>query len=215
MHKLTIIYDNTVTEESLIPDWGFSTLIEFNEHKILFDAGADGHILMTNMKRLNIDPKSIDTVFMSHHHFDHTGGLATFLHENNKVDVYVPASLRGIRNANNVHHLSETSEIFENIYSSGELKNIEQCLFIKSKKGLVIITGCSHPGIEHILDKARKHGHIHMLFGGLHGFNDFEQLKDIDYICPTHCTKHIAEIAQTFPDKYIKGGVGLKLEIPR
>lgn len=214
MIKITIIYDNTVCKAGLQADWGFAALIDVNEHRVLFDAGADGHILLENMKVCGIDPLSIDTVFMSHHHFDHTGGLAAFLHKNPEVQVYVPASLRGIRHAKEIHHITEACEIFEGVHSSGELKNIEQCMFIESKSGLIVIAGCSHPGIDAILDEAKKHGHIHLLFGGFHGFKDFDLLQDIDLVCPTHCTKHIKEIAQIYPHKYIEGGAGRELTLP-
>jgi 7,8-dihydropterin-6-yl-methyl-4-(beta-D-ribofuranosyl)aminobenzene 5'-phosphate synthase len=65
--KITIIYDNEVWKEGLESDWGFSCLVEVeNTPKILFDTGTSGSILLRNMKKLNIDPKSIDEVFISH-----------------------------------------------------------------------------------------------------------------------------------------------------
>ncbi len=214
MLKITIIYDNTVVEKHVKSDWGFAALIEYQNHNILFDTGADGHILLHNMKLLGIDPKDIDMVFISHHHFDHTGGLAAFLHENPDVSVYVPQSLRGIRHAREVHHITEACEILPDIFSSGELNHIEQCLFIKTNKGIVIVSGCSHPGISNILAKAEELGHVHVLFGGLHGFDNFKLLHNIDFVCPTHCTKHIQKIAELYPNKYIKGGVGRILTYP-
>jgi len=55
--KITIIYDNEVSEEGLEADWGFSCLVEVYGKKILFDTGADGSILLGNMEKLDIDPK--------------------------------------------------------------------------------------------------------------------------------------------------------------
>lgn len=214
MIKITIVYDNTVCKAGLQSDWGFAAVIDVNGHRVLFDAGADGHILMENMKVCEIDPQSIDTVFMSHHHFDHTGGLAAFLHINPQVQVYVPASLRGIRHAKEVHHIAEACKLFDSVYSSGELMNIEQCMFIETENGVLVIAGCSHPGIDVILTEAKKHGHIYLLFGGFHGFEDFDLLKDIDLVCPTHCTKYVKEIAKIYPQKYIEGGAGRELILP-
>ncbi|MFA6617887.1 MAG: MBL fold metallo-hydrolase [Candidatus Neomarinimicrobiota bacterium] len=214
MLKITIVYDNTVCKEGLKPDWGFAAIVDIDEHRILFDAGADGHILLNNMKVCGVDPKSVDTVFISHHHFDHTGGLAAFIHENPEVEVYVPTSLRGLRRAKAIHHISEAREIFKNVYSSGELKNIEQSMFIETPQGLVVIAGCSHPGVDAILEKARKYGQIYFLFGGFHGFRDFNLLKDIDFVCPTHCTQQIKKIVEIYPEKYIKGGAGREISLP-
>jgi 7,8-dihydropterin-6-yl-methyl-4-(beta-D-ribofuranosyl)aminobenzene 5'-phosphate synthase len=212
--QITIVYDNTVYTQGLKSDWGFSCVVEA-EHspKILFDTGANGMILLSNMRNLGIDPVSIETVIISHSHFDHTGGLSSFLNANSEVDVYVPHSFRGLRGARNVIHVSEPLEIHKNIFSTGELSGIEQSIAIQSGKGLVVIDGCSHPGVGRILEAAEKHGTIHSLIGGLHGFNDFELLEKVDFVCPTHCTQYIQEIKKLYPEKYIEGGVGRIIEI--
>ena len=73
--KVTIIYDNTAFRKDLQSDWGFSALVEGEDiPKILFDTGANGDILLSNMEKLNINPALIDEVFISHAHADHTGG---------------------------------------------------------------------------------------------------------------------------------------------
>jgi 7,8-dihydropterin-6-yl-methyl-4-(beta-D-ribofuranosyl)aminobenzene 5'-phosphate synthase len=212
--NLQIVYDNKVYREDLEDDWGFAAYIEVNYHRILFDTGSDGQILLNNMRKLRIDPKKIDTVFISHHHYDHTGGLSVFLRRNPDVRVYVPKSFRGVRRATEVVYIDKELCIDKDIYSTGELNDIEQSLFIKTSAGLVLIVGCSHPGLEKILPAAEKHGHIHLLIGGFHGFSDYKILKDIDYICPTHCTRHIREIAEHYPDKILRGGVGAKFALP-
>jgi len=80
--KIKILYDNTVFQSGLKPDWGFSCLVETPNRTILFDTGSNGSILLENMKKLDIDPLSIDEVFISHPHFDHVGGLSVFLNYN-------------------------------------------------------------------------------------------------------------------------------------
>lgn len=211
--KITILYDNTVYKKGLKSDWGFAALIEFNGKNILFDSGGNGKILLHNMQKLRIDPKIIDTVFMSHNHFDHTGGLSAFLNENNDVKLYVPPSLRGIFNVREREYVNEAQKLYNNIFSTGELDNIEQSLILKIEKGIVIIVGCSHPGISKILETASQFGNPYALIGGFHGFDQFELLKDLDLLCPTHCTKHIKEIKNLYPEKYIEGGVGRVIEI--
>ena len=211
--KITILYDNTVFLSGLKSDWGFSCLVETHGRRILFDAGADGSILLENMKKLEIDPSSIDEVFISHHHFDHVGGLSAFLNKNNNVIIYAPTSLRGIRNARKIIHVNEAIELHDNIFSTGELEHIEQSMAVKTNKGLVLIVGCSHPEMGSIIKAATQFGEVHAIIGGLHGFNEFDLLKDLEVIGPTHCTKHIAEIKTLYPDKYIEGGVGKIIEI--
>jgi len=206
--KITIIYDNTAFQKNLESDWGFSCLVEAYGRTILFDTGADGSILSENMKKLNISPSSIDDVFISHSHLDHIGGLSAFLEKNDQVNLYVPVSFRGAPKAKKVVRIDKPTELYENFYSTGELENIEQSLAVKTDKGLVLIVGCSHPDMKKIMNAASQFGEIYAIVGGLHGFNKFELFKDLDFICPTHCTQHIAEIKSLYPEKYIEGGAG-------
>jgi len=211
--KLTIIYDNTSMRNNLRADWGFAALIEAHSKRILFDTGGNGEILLNNMKTLQIDPKSISDLFISHCHFDHIGGLSHFLNENNDVVIHAPLSFRGVRNAKQVIYYDKPQEIFSHFYTSGELESIEQSLAVKTDKGLVIVVGCSHPEMDKILRAFKGYGKIYGIIGGLHGFRDYNLFKDFQLICPTHCTQHIAEIKNQFPDKYIKGGTGKIIEI--
>lgn len=89
--KLTVIYDNEA-KKSLNKGWGFSCLIETVGHKILFDTGWDAHILLSNMDKLGFSPEEIDILVLSHQHWDHIGGVPTFLNMNPDVDVFIPAS---------------------------------------------------------------------------------------------------------------------------
>ena len=208
---ITIIYDNETLRQGLQADWGFSCLVQVYGRKILFDTGARGDILLANMKNLNVNPSEIDEIFISHGHWDHIGGLADFL-KINPVKIIVPASLAGLENMS-VVRISEPSQIHDNIFSTGELVNNEQSLIVKSEKNLVVIAGCSHPGVKQILLAASQFGQIGTLIGGLHGFKDFDLIKNLDRICPTHCTQYKAQIASLYPEKYIPGGAGQVIEI--
>ncbi|MCK4348120.1 MAG: MBL fold metallo-hydrolase, partial [Thermoplasmatales archaeon] len=173
--KITIVYDNDVWERGLKADWGFSCLVEIeNTPKILFDTGASGSILLSNMKKMNIDPKSIDEIFISHPHFDHVGGLSTFLDVNNDVKVYAPVSFRGVHGVKEVVHVSDPLKIHENVLSTGEIDGIEQSMAVKTDKGIVLVAGCSHPKMSHILAAASQFGKVYGIIGGLHGFNEFD-----------------------------------------
>ena len=209
--KITIIYDNDALKEGLHADWGFACFIEVNGRRILFDTGANGTILLDNMKKLNIDPQTVDEIFISHDHSDHTGGLSDFL-KINPTKVYIPASCHQPQGAKEIIKVKESLKIHEGIFSTGELKNIEQSLVITTEKGVVVIVGCSHSGVESILKTAAQFGNPIALIGGLHGFSNLDVVKDLDLICATHCTQQKTKIMLRYPDTFIYGGAGKVIE---
>ncbi len=210
--KISIIYDNTAWDKTMTPDWGFACLVETDGQRILFDTGAKGDILLANMERMQLAPSMIDAVFISHAHWDHTGGLDAFLRVN-PVRVFIPPSFPKPRRAKEVITVSHPLEIETNIHSTGELGGIEQALVVKQGESVVVITGCSHPGVPQILSQASRIGPVKTLIGGLHGFDEFDLIDGLELICPTHCTQHIDAIENRFADKYIQGGAGKIIEL--
>jgi len=210
--KITLIYDNTAFREDLRSNWGFSAFVEAKEKHILFDTGGNGSILLSNMEKLDIDPHQISDIFISHAHFDHTGGLRSFLEQNSDVTLWVPFALRGAEQVKEVIEVTTPRKLYEGIYSTGELEGIEQSLCVETEKGIIIIAGCSHPRMEHILDAAAQFGHVYGIIGGLHG-NRPESLKGLQLICATHCSQYIPEIQALYPDAYVQGGAGKVIEL--
>lgn len=110
----------------------------------------------------------------------------------------------------------------------GTLELRELTLAINTPQGLVLVVGCSHPGVEEILSAASTvNSHVHLLLGGLHLVKtpdaEIERLATalhekwkIDRIAPGHCTGEpaFAKLRQVFGASYLYAGVGSRLEIP-
>jgi 7,8-dihydropterin-6-yl-methyl-4-(beta-D-ribofuranosyl)aminobenzene 5'-phosphate synthase len=211
--KITIIYDNETWLPELEADWGFSCLVEEDGRRLLFDTGAKGALLLANMKRLGLDPHSLTDIFISHAHWDHTGGLPDMLGLIPDVRVYLPDSYPKPPAAREVISVRGPREISRNLISTGELPGAEQSLVAKTGKGLAVICGCSHPGVGTILEAASNFGPVYALIGGLHGFQEYELLADLELVCPCHCTQRQAEIMARYPETAISGGAGKVLEV--
>jgi 7,8-dihydropterin-6-yl-methyl-4-(beta-D-ribofuranosyl)aminobenzene 5'-phosphate synthase len=66
-----------LTEFRGVGEWGFAALVEADGHTVLFDTGARPNTVLANAEELGIDLSAVDTVILSHNHWDHAGGLVT------------------------------------------------------------------------------------------------------------------------------------------
>jgi len=212
--KITIVYDNEARKVGLRQGHGFSALIEdAGVSPLLFDTGADGPALLHNMRELNIDPQDISIIVISHAHGDHTGGLSEILGINRIAELYLPSSFRKAFPGRKVTMVKGPVQIRENIFSTGELEEVEQSLALKTNKGIFVLTGCAHPGIESIFAAAAKFGELYGIAGGFHGFHKFEAFRGLSLICPCHCTMYKQEIRDLFKDETSECGSGLVIEL--
>lgn len=236
--KVKIIFDKAAENNKLHTGWGVSFLI--NE-RILFDAGENGSWLAKNMKTVSINRAEIDSVVISHDHWDHTGGLQEILKTKKRIRVY------GCPNFSNEFkkktkqfgaEFIETgnfAEIAKDIFVTGEISGEykgeympEQALVIRTVNGLTIITGCAHPGIVKIVKTVKGHfpkEKIYFVFGGFHLLNEdtniikliikeFRKLN-IEKVGPTHCSGSEAEelFEKEYRDNFVSILVGKTLEI--
>jgi len=231
-----ITYDNNPYDDRLRTAWGFSCLLRLPEKTILFDTGGDSSILLDNMDQLQIDPKEIDIVVLSHIHGDHVGGLGGVLNQNSDVTVYLPASFPQSLKEDvklygaEVKEIHEPRELFDGVYTTGELNGgiKEQSLIVKTDEGLVIITGCAHPGVVNIVQRAREIAgdRVYLLLGGFHLggasaskiesiIDSFEQLG-VERVAPCHCSGDNARrlLREHYGEGYIECGVGRRVTLP-
>lgn len=272
--KLSILVNNYVTSSKLLAEHGLSFFIEAHDRQILFDTGQTAAFIH-NAKVLELDLTSIETIILSHGHYDHTGGLESLLKLNNEAKLFmhplvfqekyslkngnlkyagIPFDLnKAVVDKNRLNFNTKASYIYDNVLLSGEIPrnndfevipkslmikedgklkqdNIidEQMLIIREKRGIIIILGCSHPGVANCIEYASSlipNEKILALVGGMHlnsASNEridktinYLKSKDIERIIPLHCTgfKAMCEIKRVFKDKCIIGTVGEVLEI--
>jgi 7,8-dihydropterin-6-yl-methyl-4-(beta-D-ribofuranosyl)aminobenzene 5'-phosphate synthase len=234
--NIKILYDSQAINNQYKTGWGFSCLI--NNH-ILFDTGRDGNSLINNLSLMKID--SINKIIISHEHYDHTGGLWQILEQQKDLPIYIcPNFSEAFKNrikqlGSEPIDVTPWQEITNNIFTTGELSaqyhgqpTPEQALVIKTAKGLVVITGCSHPGIITILTTIKKHfpdDKIYLVLGGFHLLDknkpeiekivkEFKTLK-VQKVAPLHCTGDPAQqiFKNYYQDNYIQLKVGEEIDI--
>jgi 7,8-dihydropterin-6-yl-methyl-4-(beta-D-ribofuranosyl)aminobenzene 5'-phosphate synthase len=226
--RITIVFNNIAYDSRLRTSWGFAVFIEYDGHVLLFDTGGSGSILLDNMERLDLDPQQIEVIVLSHFHGDHTDGLVDLLYSGVKPIVYLPRAFPetfkySVRIHTDVVEVRDPVEILPGVYSTGELGGIvEQGLIVETAEGMVIITGCAHPGIIRMIRKARSivEGGVAFVTGGFHLegtdrgqieniIEDFRNLG-VKQVGPSHCTGEIAisMFADEYGDDFIEAGVG-------
>lgn len=236
--KITLItiYDNYQADPRLKTGWGFSCLIKIRDKNILFDTGADSETLLFNMEKKEIDPKEINLIVLSHIHGDHVGGLEGILKRNGKVKVYIPTSFpdslrQKIKSYGGEYiDVKNSMEISEGVYSTGEMGTWikEQSLIVNTEKGLILITGCAHPGVVNIIEKAKEmfpEKNVFLVLGGFHlsGASDSE-LKGIienfrklgvQKVAPCHCSGDRCRelFKEEYKENFLENGVGKIIEI--
>ena len=194
-------------------------------------------MLLSNMSRLGISPKSVDVVLISHIHYDHFGGLEGFLNQNNAVTVYLPKSFPErmkdvVRGAGaELVEVAKPLKVCDCAYSTGELGRglKEQSLVIRTSKGLIVVTGCAHPGVVNVVQKAKElcKDNVYLVLGGFHlcGLGPSEigrvlrgvKSEGVTLAAPCHCSGDLArrEFEKAYGKDFIPLGAGFRLEVSR
>lgn len=238
--KITCISENTSFKHSLLASHGQSLLVEIDNTKYLFDTTEIYEGLVYNMKNLNINLSDINTIIMSHNHLDHSGGLFKLIDKLENQKLFLPPDMMSLneetynvsyRGANkeeaikklldykNTIVVNDAIQLEENVFITGPLEAEvkEQSIVLNvPNKGLVLIVGCSHPGLPAVVDKAReitRNNKIYGIVGGLHYiFSSDKEIAEkveyikslnVEFIVPSHCSgyKAIRAMQDAFGEK--------------
>jgi 7,8-dihydropterin-6-yl-methyl-4-(beta-D-ribofuranosyl)aminobenzene 5'-phosphate synthase len=233
---VSVVYDNYLIDRNLATGWGLGCVVRTPEGVFLFDTGSDSSVLLANIKSMNINPEEINFIVISHAHGDHSGGLCGFISKNRGITVYIPGSFpKPWKDAIKAYgaklwNISNPTRISGPVYTTGEMGEgiKEQSLVIDTNRGLVIITGCAHPGILNITAKVREiitKKEIYLCMGGFHlsGCSDFElhgivnsfRKIGVMKVAPSHCSGDRCRrlFAEEYGTDFIESGVGRIIEI--
>jgi 7,8-dihydropterin-6-yl-methyl-4-(beta-D-ribofuranosyl)aminobenzene 5'-phosphate synthase len=231
--KITTLVEDTCPKRPFCGEHGLSFLIEADRKKILFDTGFSGNVLVHNLSKSNIDLKQIDAFVLSHNHNDHGGGIGHIVNLIKDKPMYCASNFHQgeltnsqeiAQKISNIIFSTNQTEIIPGIWVSKEKDSInsnkptkEINLIINlENKGLVIIVGCSHPGLENIIQDADQFFNskipMYALVGGLHLKDNspeeinqiLDNLKKYNFkiIIPNHCTGFNA--LKIITDKFVK-----------
>ncbi len=215
--EIRIVYDNEA-KVGFRKQWGFACLVG---ESTLFDTGGDLDTLLYNMMMFKVNLALIDTIVLSHSHGDHVGGIG-IVDKLGDVRVFAPKSFSGrfkkkLSSRPNVDlvEVSVATTISEGLFTTGELGQFtkEQALVVETSKGFVVITGCSHPGLENILRSAAQFGEVYGVVGGFHGFDKLLLLENISLVIPCHCTKRKRDILALYPKSSRICAAGCRIQV--
>ena len=236
--KIRVLFDKDTKNKNLHIGWGVSFLVN---DKILFDTGEKGKWLLENMSSLGVDIDKIEAIIISHDHWDHWGGLWDLLQNKKSMPVYIcPNFSREFKDKANklgasLIEVERLTQILPDIFSTGEIAGAyhgkympEQAIVLKTGNGLTVITGCAHPGILKMVEKAKAKfpaERIYLVLGGFHLMEAdkraieivAENFKKMGIIKagPTHCSGKTAEdmFKKIYGPDFIELQVGQSLDI--
>jgi 7,8-dihydropterin-6-yl-methyl-4-(beta-D-ribofuranosyl)aminobenzene 5'-phosphate synthase len=276
--KLTVLCDNAVGVVGGIGEHGYAIFIETEEGPYLFDTGS-GIGILSNAKLLEKDLRSVRKIFLSHGHYDHTGGLSGVLDFVNPVPVYahpavfdekysifekddrkeckfigIPQRRALLEAKGAIFQLGKDfREVGEGVFLTGEIPRVtgfeagdkrlnvklndtftadvfpdDQALVLSTKKGLVVLLGCSHAGTINTLRYVQsklKDEPVYAVIGGTHWSfmdeKDFERSieiltkMNISKIGVSHCTgiPVAHRLVNELGDRAFYASVGTVIEI--
>jgi 7,8-dihydropterin-6-yl-methyl-4-(beta-D-ribofuranosyl)aminobenzene 5'-phosphate synthase len=234
--RITYLYDNTEAVPGVRADWGFACIVERPGVRVLFDTGTKPEVLTHNAAVLRVDLGRLDAVVLSHDHGDHAAGFPALGPRPGLPVFYAqgfdPAVVSALKTSGaTLVAVSRSAEVVPGVRTSDEYGSAvkEEALLLDTKDGLVVVVGCSHPGIVPMLQqiKASTRRPIYAVVGGFHLLetpsNEVARMvaafkeMGVGRVGPTHCTgpDAIWQFKDAYGDRYIAGGVGTVVTVAR
>ena len=213
---LQVVYDSESHHSSSAQlGWGYAAYIRFGGKTIIFDTGLEEDKFKYNLDVLNRKASDLFCMVASHIHPDHWGGTKFLLGKNPGIPLFIPTGeLKNHWGERKPILVEDHKKLTEDIWVvRTSIDNFdlfggrmhELTLVLKTRQGLVLVVGCSHPGLERIVKRVRSilPGEIYLLTGGFHyiDYSAEEIEKKVEHfkkigvkkVGPSHCSGPIAE----------------------
>ena len=233
--KVKILFDN-YGQPPYSLGWGVCYWLS---EGVLFDAGEKFSYLAENAKIMKLDFSQIKKIALSHEHWDHTGGLEGVLEQNKDIVVYAPSGFSQ-EFKDKVSALAKELVLVDDffmlqpgLYLSRPLevtyKDIvlsESYLVFKAKMGLVMLCGCSHPGIVNLVRQAKDYFQekVYAVMGGFHLLKSEKRVielvakelksEGVEYVGPSHCSGALAQevFRRLWPERFLEVEIGREFD---
>ncbi len=232
MVRVVVLVDDNVVSGKYKAVHGLSLYIEHENIYLLFDLDSNEKILQHNIENTDVNPELVDAAIISHAHASHVGGISLIGWYSPYLTVYIPyGSIQSLGKTAKAHGLKPVEVTdwinpWPNIYVSKPIHGPpwEHFLVIKTSRGLLVFSGCMHPGVNTVLDTITSYLNVHKIYAVIGGFhlanapskivNDtvktLIEKYDVEKIVPLHCSgKQFKELLQhDYPDRYVEAGAG-------
>ena len=224
---ILILFDNFAKDRGFPSGWGFSALVEVSGRRVLFDAGP-GRVL-TALEAAGVPLRSLDAVVISHLHADHYGGVEEVLAGKPGIPLFVPGKLPPELKApwqvlSALTEVRSPVEIVPGVWVTAPVGSRlpEMALAVRAPVGVVMLTGCSHPGAAGLAAAVAEAvgSPPTMVVGGLHtvGLRPrkvrqiAEKLKAVGVkrLVGCHCTgkEALKTFREVLGEEVFRGGAG-------
>ena len=238
--EIVVVFNNVPGARGLAEGFGLAVWVQVGGHAVLLDTGSDGDVLLGNLSALGLNPASLEAVVLSHDHWDHRDGLPALLERAPEaLPVYVPAraqeALRARFPAARLVAVDEPVAVAPGVWTSGQVVGVykdaplpEHALVVETSEGLLLAAGCSHPGIDRLLERVVSHWPdrpVRLAAGGFHlRDHDAAAIRSLSgrlrplvrQVAPSHCSGELAR--EIFRDlwgtDFLDLGLGGRFSLP-
>lgn len=232
------LFDRRSIRKDLYYGEGLSLYVTVGETSFLFDTGnldKTGLVILDNMEALAIEPEGVENIVISHHH--QGIGLTGIKERAVDAEVFIPMfyytaplDKLGI----DYTQIPENAfiEMMPHVFSTGSMYSEEDFLFeqavvIEYEKGIIVLTGCAHPGLEQIIARIKNRFDqkpIKLLITGnimedagraeIREMITFLEQSEIEWFAPGHCSGQLMQrmVARAIGRSYVNFMAGTLIQ---